>query len=53
MVHHVALGAESFATFLGALEGAVIVVDTHVHGQIMTIVKRFAALGDWAHVVGS
>ncbi len=39
MVHHVTLGAEALAAVLRALEWPVVVVHSHVHGQVVAIVK--------------
>ena len=43
VVHHVALGAEALAAALRALERPVVVVDPHVHLQVVPVVERFAA----------
>ncbi len=44
MVNHVTLSAETLATVLGALEGAQVVVDAHVHRQIVSVVENFVAV---------
>ena len=43
MVHHVALGTETLAAVLGALEGPMVVVDSHVDGQVVPVIERFLA----------
>ena len=53
MVHHVALGAETLPAVLRALEGAVVVMDTHVDGQVMPVVERFFAGGHSADEVSA
>jgi hypothetical protein len=53
VVHHVALGAETLSAVLGALERAVVVVHTHVDGQVMPVVKGFLARGHSADKVSA
>ena len=48
VVHHVPLRAEALSAVLGALERPVVVMNSHMHRQIMPIVEGLAAGGDWA-----
>ena len=48
MVHHVAFCSETLSAFLGALEGANILVHAHMYGQIVSVAERFLAGGHGA-----
>ena len=43
VVSHVAFGAEALATALGALEGPLVGVDSHVDSEILFLTEGFAA----------
>lgn len=48
VVNHVTLRAEALAAVLGALEGTQVVVYTHVHRQVVSVVEDLVARGHWA-----
>ena len=43
VVHHVSFGPEAFATVLRTDERPLIVMNAHMHRQVVSIVERFAA----------
>lgn len=51
VVHHVALRAEVLAAVLRALERPVVVVNAHVHHEVVAVVERLLAGGHRANKV--
>lgn len=44
MVHHVTLGAEALAACLGAVERPVVIVHSHMDGQVVPVVEGLLAV---------